>query len=65
MIIYAIIGIVWLMVIEKIIQSEDEGIIQGILIRILNFLLWPITFSIFIYHFIRKIRKFIRKINKH
>lgn len=56
MITYAIIGIVGLMVLEKITQSEEEGIIQGILMRIVNFLLWPITFSIFIYHFIKEIK---------
>lgn len=55
MIIYAIIGIIWLIVLEGIIQKEENQM-QAFFMRLGNFLLWPITFIIFTYYFIKEIK---------
>jgi hypothetical protein len=48
---YGILGIVWLMCVEKYIQ-QHENKLQRVFIRLGNFLLWPISLITFMYYFI-------------
>jgi hypothetical protein len=54
MVVYIILGIIWLMVMEKFITQSEENLIQAYLIRVGSFLLWPIVLCMFIFYFIKE-----------
>ena len=54
MVLYIVLGIVWLMILEKFITKYEENPLQASLIKVGSFLLWPFVLCIFIFYFIKE-----------
>lgn len=54
MVAFIILGIVWLMCLEHFLQQQNDSKLQNYIIRLGNFILWPVMVIIFIYYFIKE-----------